>query len=70
MQGSTEVFILNSIEVESAWQDWLLHTGLPSVVEVEEGVDDDVAVVVDHGVGVGVDDGVGVGVDDDIRVGV
>ena len=50
MQGSTEVFIIDSIESESVWQDLLLHTELPSVVDVEEDVDDDV------GVGVEVDD--------------
>ena len=55
------MFIIDSIESESAWQDLLLHTELPSVVEVEEGVDDvgdDVEddVVDDVGVWVEVDD--------------
>ena len=45
------MFIIDSIDSESAWQAWLLHTELSFVVEV----DDDV------GVGVGDDVGVGVG---------
>ena len=55
------MFIIDSIESESAWQDLLLHTELPSVVEVEEGVDDvgdnvEDDVVDDVGVWVEVDD--------------
>ena len=34
------MFIIDSIESESAWQDLLSHTELPSVVEVEEDVGD------------------------------
>ena len=59
------MFIIDSIDSESAWQDLLLHTELPSVVEVEEdvgdvgdNVEDDVVddVVDDVGVWVEVDD--------------
>ena len=55
------MFIIDSIESESAWQDLLLHTELPSVVEVEEGVEDvgdnvEDDVVDDVGVWVEVDD--------------
>ena len=55
------MFIIDSIDSESAWQDLLLHTELPSVVEVEEGVDDvgdnvEDDVVDDVGVWVEVDD--------------
>ena len=53
------MFIIDSIESESAWQDLLLHTELPSVVEVEEGVDD---------VGDNVEDDVGVWVEVDDKV--
>ena len=55
------MFIIDNIDSESAWQDLLLHTELPSVVEVEEGVDDvgdnvEDDVVDDVGVWVEVDD--------------
>ena len=56
------MFIIDNIDSESAWQDLLLHTELPSVVEVEEGVDDvgdnveDDDAVDDVGVWVEVDD--------------
>ena len=55
------MFIIDNIDSESAWQDLLLHTELPSVVEVEEGVDDvgdnvEDDVVDDVGVRVEVDD--------------
>ena len=55
------MFIIDNIDSESAWQDLLLHTELPSVVEVEEGVEDvgdnvEDDVVDDVGVWVEVDD--------------
>ena len=55
------MYIIDNIDSESAWQDLLLHTELPSVVEVEEGVDDfgdnvEDDVVDDVGVWVEVDD--------------
>ena len=55
MQGFTEVFIIDRIDAESAWQALLLHTEFPSVVEVEEDVDD-------------VEDDVGVCVEVDVEV--
>ena len=55
------MFIIDNIDSESAWQDLLLHTELPSVVEVEEDVGDvgdnvEDDVVDDVGVWVEVDD--------------
>ena len=48
------MFIIDSIDSESAWQAWLLHTELSFVVEVDEDV------------GVGDGDEVGVGVGEEI----
>ena len=49
------MFIIDRIDAESAWQALLLHTEFPSVVEVEEDVDD-------------VEDDVGVCVEVDVEV--
>ena len=54
------MFIIDSSDSDSARQDLLLHTELPSVVEVEEDVEDDV--------GDGVEDDVGVWVEVDDEV--
>ena len=60
------MFIIDSIESESAWQDLLLHTELPSVVKVEEDVGDVGDTVVDVGDNVVDDVGVSVEVDDEV----
>ena len=57
------MFIIDSIDCESAWQDLLLHTELPSVVEVEEDVDD-----VGDNVEGDVEDVVGDDIEDDVGV--
>ena len=58
------MFIIDSIESESVWQDLLLHTEFPSVVDVGEDVDVTV-VSVEEDV---VDDDVGVSVEVDDEV--
>ena len=58
------MFIIDSIDSESAWQDLLLHTELLSVVDVGEDVD---VTVVDVEEDV-VDDDVGVSVEVDDEV--
>ena len=62
------MFIIDSIDCESAWQDLLLHKGSTFVVDVEENVGEDVGEDVGVEEGVGEDDDVGVWVEVDDEV--